>query len=398
MQKPRVGLVLSGGGVRGAYEVGVLAGIVEALGLGPEDEAPFDIYAGTSVGAINAAYMVAHADRGDLAIGNLVDLWKNLSVATHLRVNVRRSSGDSIIPRRGLLGRSFVDARPLELMVRRAASWEKLGQHIDEGRVRALLIAAFDIAGGHTTVFSHVAPGVDFRPSRDPRRRARFEPITPDHVLASAAIPILFPARKVGDSYYCDGGVRFNTPIAPAIRAGADKLVIISLERPPEPEEEQPKLDDYPSAALIAGKLLNSLLLDPFEYDLAILSRFNRLIHVLEENLSADEMKQVQKVLIESRGAPYRRLEPLVFVPSEDIGRIAGEHLRSNLDGWKLSSIPRFLLRRASREDATWEADWAAYLLFDGAFAGQLIDLGLKDARARAQDIRSFFGAEGAPP
>jgi NTE family protein len=395
----KVGLVLSGGGVRGAYEVGVLMGIVEALGLGPDDPSPFHVYAGTSVGAINAAFMVAHADEGDLAIGKLATIWKNLTVTSHLRLNVRRSSGESIVPRRGILGRSFIDARPLELLVRRSADFDKVNQHIEAGLVKGLLIAAFDIAAGRTTIFAHLAPDSEYRPTNDTRRRPIYEPITADHVLASAAIPLVFPARKLGTQYYCDGGVRFNTPIAPAIRAGSDKLVVVSLQRTPTEEESDHKLDDYPSGPLIAGKLLNSLLLDPFEYDLSVLARFNRVVQVLEETLTTDEMERVQAVLIESRGAPYRRLEPLVFTPSADIGELAGEHLRTHLDSWNLSLFPRFLLRRASRQDATWEADWAAYLLFEGAFAEQLIELGLADARRRAEDIRDFFARPvSAPP
>jgi NTE family protein len=392
MSRPKVALVLSGGGVRGAYEVGVIAGITEALGLEPGDRSPFDIYAGVSVGAINAAFMVSHAERGDLAIGDLCDIWRNLAVGTHLRLNFRPSAGDSVSPRPGMLGRSLIDARPLELLVRRSASWDKLHENIGAGLVSALLIAAFDLADARTTIFTELAPGMVFRPTVDRRRHARFEPITPDHVLASAAIPLVFPSRKVGDRYYCDGGIRFNTPIAPAIRAGADKLVVISLQVAPgaQPHHE---LDEYPSAALIVGKLLNSLLLDPFQQDLAILSRFNRLVQVLEQTLDQEEMQRVENVLIETRGAPYRRLEPLVFTPSADIGQMAGEHLRTHLDSWNLDRIPKFLLKRASRAEATWEADWAAYLMFDGSFASQLIDLGISDARARTSEIQRFFEA-----
>jgi NTE family protein len=390
MNRPRVALVLSGGGVRGAYEAGVLAGIFEALGLQPSDRCPFDIFAGTSVGAINAAFMVANAHRGDAAIQELCDIWRNLTPSMHLRLNVRRSSGDSLIPRRGILGRSFIDARPLELLVRRSADWDQLNANIDSGLASALLIAAFDIGAGRTTVFAQLAPGMDYEPTQNPLRRTLKTQVTADHILASAAIPLLFPARKIGERYYCDGGVRFNTPMAPAIRAGADKLVVISLQRP-EGEEEEHVLDDYPSSALIAGKLLNSLLLDPFRHDMAILARFNRLMQVLEDTLTPQEMERIQQLLEGMRGARYRRLGSLLFEPSDDIGRLAGEHLRNNLDGWNLSSIPRFLLRRASREDATWEADWAAYLLFDGSFAAELIELGLSDARGRRDEIRDFF-------
>jgi NTE family protein len=390
MSRPRVGLVLSGGGVRGAYEVGILAGIFEALGLGPGDRCPFHIFAGTSVGAINAAFLVANAHRGDAAIEDLCDIWRNLSPTMHLRLNVRRASGDSLVPRRGILGRSFIDARPLELLVRRSANWDQLNANVERGLASALLIAAFDIGAGRTTIFAQLAPGMEYQPTLTPLRMTIKSQVSADHVLASAAIPLLFPARKIGERYYCDGGVRFNTPMAPAIRAGADKLVVISLQRP-EGQEEDHVLSDYPSAALILGKLLNSLLLDPFRHDMATLGRFNSLMQVLEETLTPQEIERIHQVLEQQRGSRYRRLESLLFEPSDDIGRIAGEHLRTNLDGWNLSSIPRFLLRRASRADATWEADWAAYLLFDGEFAGHLIDLGLADARKRRDEIRAFF-------
>ena len=392
--EPSVGLVLSGGGVRGAYEVGVLAGVVEALRLTEQDRAPFSVFAGTSVGAINAAFMASNAHYGHMGVGTLMEIWRHLAVDSHLRVTARTRQGDAAGPQGGMLGRSFIDPRPLELLVRRAVSWDRLDENLQRGVVSALLVAAFNVGSGRTNIFTQLAPGVSFVPSRDPRRRPRFGRITADHVLASAAIPFLFPARKIGSHYYCDGGVRFNTPMSSAIRAGAEKLVVISLQAAPGPDEED-ELEDYPSTPLLAGKLLNALLLDPFQYDLEILARFNRLVEVLEETLTPEEMQRVQEVLTELRGTGYRRLEPLVFMPSVDIGKLAGEHLREHLGSWKLSRIPRFLLRRASQQDATWEADWAAYLLFDGSFAGQLIELGLADSRARAEEVRAFF--EAAP-
>ena len=383
--------------MRGAYEVGVIAGIIEALGLERDDHAPFEIFAGTSVGAINAAYAVANAHRGDLAIHELVDTWKGLRIHSHLRLHpwglvpgLRRSR------KRGeddeYLGKSLLDPRPLELLVRRSVSWERLHANVASGIASALFVAALDVATGRTTLFSELAPESPFRPSRDPRRQASFGPVNADHVLASAAIPLLFPARKLGDTYFCDGGLRFNTPIAPVIRAGADRLVVISTrstESRALPAEQV--IEQYPSVTFLAGKILNALLLDPMDYDLQVLARTNLLVDALEDALTPDSLAAVQRRLIEARGAPYRRLETLVFSPSEDIGKLAAEHLREHLDRWDLGRLPRWLLGRAAHEQATWEADWATYLLFDGLFGERLVDLGFKDARARKNEIRSFF-------
>ncbi len=209
-------------------------------------------------------------------------------------------------------------------------------------------------------------------------------------MLASAAIPLLFPARKVGDAYYCDGGVRFNTPISPAIRAGAERLVIISLQSEARAAPSAPP-DHSPTTQFIAGRLLNALLLDPFQYDLAVLQRLNRMVETLEEVVPPVEMARIQSLFEQLRDTPYRRLETLLFTPSEDLGRIANDHLKRHLASWKVGAFPRFLLKKAALDDATWEADWAAYLMFDGAYAGRLIDLGLEDARRRAGDIRAFF-------
>ncbi len=389
-----VGLVLSGGGMRGAYEVGVIAGITEALGVGARTNAPFEIFAGTSVGAINAAYCASNAHRGDMAVGELIEIWRGLRVQSHLRLHpwglvpsLRRSrntGGDEY------LGKSLLDPRPLELLVRRAVGWERLHANVASGMVSALIIATLDVASGRTVLFTELAPDSPFRPSPDPRRVASFGPVDADHVLASAAIPMLFPARRVGNAYHCDGGLRFNTPIAPAIRAGADRLVIVSTRSPLRPTEHH-GVEQYPSLAFLAGKILNALLLDPMDYDLQVLARTNGLVEVLEKALSADSLAAVQRKLIETRGAPYRKLKALVFAPSQDIGQIAATHLRDHLDAWELGRLPRWFLGKAAQERATWEADWATYLLFDGAFGEKLVDLGLADARARADEIRDFF-------
>jgi NTE family protein len=248
-------------------------------------------------------------------------------------------------------------------------------------------------------VFAEVAPGGSFSSSPSGLRISQVEPITLDHVLASAAIPLLFPTREVGSRFFCDGGLRFNTPIAPAIRAGADPLLVVSLSHPASASEIAEHEIEHNEAEgkdlgplFLMGKLLNALLLDPVKYDLQVLSRLNQLVEVLESSLDPHELERVQDVLVRTRGVGYRKLTTLVFSPSQDLGRLAGDYLRTSIRPADLNPVFERFLARAAREGMSQEADWASYLMFDGGFAERLIDLGRADAHARADEIRAVFG------
>jgi NTE family protein len=401
----KAALVLSGGGARGAYEVGVLAGMAEVLGLGERGAAPFDVFAGTSVGAINATYLAAHADRADLGVGGLVETWESLELSRDLRVDSAALLG---LPRsfpfpswpRGErarraehYGRALLDPRPLEQIVEKSIPWQRLATNVREGVVRALMVSALDVAGGRTTMFAQLAEGTTVVTSKDKRRVQREGPITSEHVLASAAIPMIYPARRIGDAYYCDGGLRFNTPISPAIRAGSTRLVVVSLLHP-NPPASRPRtaLAQYPNPLFLLGKVLNALLLDPVDYDLQVLSRLNRLIEVLEQTLAPDEFAEVMRVIEQERGLRYRHVRTLVFRPSEDIGVLAGEYLREEHPRWRgPARLLGSALRRARSIGQSVETDLGSFLLFDGGFARVLMDLGHRDATRRADEIRAFF-------
>ncbi|RME45761.1 MAG: hypothetical protein D6795_16240 [Deltaproteobacteria bacterium] len=385
-RSPRTGLVLSGGGARGAYEAGVIAGIVEVLGVGESDPPPFTIFAGTSVGAINAAFLAANGDRGDLGCQRLIEIWKGLCLQEYLRF---RPAGFLWRKARGCAyGPQLFDVKPFERLVSRQIDWNHLHDCIAEGKIDALVVAALDILDNRTTMFAELAPRVSFHPSRDPRRRGMLARIGPDHVLASSAIPLFFPARRVGSRYYVDGGVRFNTPLAPAIRIGADRLVVISLRsRQTRREGGEGELPD-PSLPFLLGKLFNALLLDPIIYDLQILERFNRLLRVLDEVLTPEEHRLLDRVFRETRGVPYRPLDTLVFEPSLDIGRLAGEHLRRGKGPGRLT---RRILSWFAPHEERGEADWASFILFDAPFVSELIMLGHHDALAQASKIQAFF-------
>lgn len=396
---PRTALVLSGGGARGAYAVGVVSALNEVLG---GLRSRLQIFTGTSVGAINAAHLAAYAHRDDLGIAELAQRYANLRLKTHLRPHlaglfgalVGRRSRLSIDPRRH--GTSLLDPRPFERIVYDDIPWDHLHQNVQDGLVRALIVSGLRISDGRTTTFTELSPGADFVFSHDPRRDSVVETITPEHVLASAALPLLFPARRIGKAYYCDGGLRFNTPMAPAIRAGAERLVVIALragKRSEDAPSAEVTLARYPKPFFLLGKVLDALLLDPVEYDLHVLGRLNRVVEVMEETMPPSAFERVQRVLEKDRGLPYTTIQTLVFRPSEDIGVLAGEYMRSEQPTRREAAIARIMLRHAGALGEHVEADFVSYLLFDGGFARRLIELGYRDALARANEIRAFFNA-----
>ncbi len=401
--KAKIGLVLSGGGMRGAYEVGIVAGIMEVLDPEPRSGPTFQIFAGTSVGAINATYLASNAGQADHGVERLAEVWNSLRLEDHARVRPFglarlpdalqrfRSKGEQPT------GNSLLDSRGIEVLVRRSIDWAKLHENIDNNVIDAVMVAALHVVSGRTTMFTERSPSCHIEPTRDERKATAFERITADHVLASAAIPLLFPTRRIGEHYYCDGGLRFNTPIAPAIRAGAERLVIVSVRHERSQREvaaaeasDAGKGGELSSVFLV-GKLLNALLLDPVAYDLQVLERLNQVMEVLEETLDADDLERIQRVWIKHRGAPYRRLKKLVFQPSRDLGRVAGDFIRKSLKTTNLRPVAKYLIEKLASDAPEPEADWASYLLFDGSFAHELIEIGRQDARDQAQKIREFF-------
>jgi NTE family protein len=365
--------------------------------------APFDVLCGTSVGALNAAYLASHAHVPDMNAPGLISQWQALDLSRHLKLDMwgvlgrkrklpqPTAAGDPLTGP-SFIGRSILSTGAIDELVEHAVLWDQLRENVQQGLVKALIVAALHITTGKTTLFAEMSGGATYKSTRDPRRTPLVGPISAEHILASAAIPLLFPARRVGSEYYCDGGVRYNTPIAPAIRAGAERLVVISLlSDAPDELDDTPlerRLASYESPVFLIGKVLNALLLDPLNYDLQILDRFNRLISTLEHALSPEEMARVNAVLEDNRGLAYRKVDTLVFRPSMDIGRMA----RARSKAIKSSMFSSWLLARTATLGTFWESDLLSFILFDKDFAHELIQLGRNDTVARAAEILRFFG------
>ena len=252
-KKSQVGIVLSGGGARGAYEVGLLAGMVEVLGLKPDDPPPFQIYTGSSVGAINVSFLAAHAHRGDMGTEALVEVWAGLNLAAHLRVDFFGFMG-----MRGLLrgrvgerdGRALLDPSGLERVVVDHIPWTALHDNIRQGFVHSLTVAALRVHDGQTTLFTELAPDAQFRPSRDPRRTVVEGSIDAATVLASAAILLIFRLER-WRVLVLRWWSAFQYAHCTRSKGGCRTPVVVSLLHDHQHTESPPKHSPYPSPILL---------------------------------------------------------------------------------------------------------------------------------------------------
>src|SRR4029079_4664364 len=207
----------------------------------------------------------------------------------------------------------IVNTGKLERVVRRLIPWGQITNNNRRGLFESLSVTATDIGSGKSVVFVQRAGGPLRKWRQDPFVRAQFVTMGCEHALASAALPILFPAVAVGDRFFCDGGLRQNTPLSPALRLGADKVLVIGLrQQPPEIPGQDEESMPYPGAAFLVGKILNAFLLDHIDYDLDRLRRFNAVIRAVREAAGPEDGARFDEVVTKMRGAPYRVVDELM--------------------------------------------------------------------------------------
>jgi len=395
-----LGLVMTGGGARGAYQAGVLKRIGEIPRVQSRGN-PFPIIGGTSAGAINGAGLAMGCDDFSLATHILAELWSRLRPTDVFRADVLAQARNSItwimdLSFGAILGggnaRSLLDATPLRHYLHAHLDCDRIQDNIKRGHLYALAISATNYNSGKSYLFIQGAKG---HPMWNRSRRVTLATkITVDHICASAAIPLVFQPVRLkttrGTAFFGDGCVRLQQPLSPAIRLGAQKIFAIGVrgENLEHQEEAAPGQKD-PSLAQVLGVLFNVMFLDHLATDVEHLERLNQLLrdgHIGETGLEGCEK--------------MRLLIPLLITPSVDLSELARQHQRDMpyLIQYFVSSLGR---------DAAACADLMSYLLFTKKYTQALIDIGYHDADERIDEIEGFlyssddssaYGDNGGPP
>ena len=392
--QPKTGLVLTGGGARAAYQVGVLKAVAKIKrDCGAPTSNPFPVIVGTSAGAINAAALACRADDFDAAVARLCEVWENFKAEQVYRtdsIGVIRSGarwltmmsiGWLIARWTRARPRSLLDNRPLETLLASLVSTAHLRKMMRERHLDALAVTASSYGSGLHVTFYDADAQIDIPPWTRSQRIAVRDEITVAHLLASSAIPFVFPAVALtvdGRIEYCgDGSMRQSAPISPAVHLGAQRILVVGAGRMHEPPGERPSSSDYPNLAQIAGHALSNIFLDALAVDVERLQRINNTLALLTDEARAS--------------TSLRPIEVLVIAPSQRLDDIAAKHLHA------LPVPIRAMLRGigvSGEGDDARGAALASYLLFEAPYTRELMALGEADTFARRDAVVGFFGWE----
>lgn len=377
----KAALVLTGGGARAAYQVGVLQAIRHIRGPLPGN--PFAILCGTSAGGINAAALAVYSADFNAAVRKVAWIWRNFRAHHVYRTDPAALLGAGLRWGSAIFAgwaiaqtpRSLLDNSPLQALLERTMDLSAIETAITAGHLHAVSVTVSGYTSGESLAFFSGHPSI--QPWRRAQRVGVRARIGVDHLLASSAIPFVFPAVRINREYFGDGSMRQLAPISPAIHLGADRILVIGSGR--LAEEGRQRTETYPSPAQIAGHAMSSIFLDGLAVDLERMERINDTLGAFTAAQRADA------------GVALRPIETLVISPSQRLDAIAGHHRES------LPPLLRFVLRSVGamrREGSTL----LSYLLFEPGYTRALMELGYKDAMARREEVERFLRIDRTAP
>ena len=375
------GLILSGGGARAAYQVGVLLAVKDIL---PPQNNPFPIIAGTSAGALNAVSLASTSDDFQQGVEHLQKIWGELTLNHVFRTGWGDLLGglyrilcsffrEGVDYHRPL---SLLDNSPLNHFLKQNIDFSGIQRNIDHGILKAISVAALGYSSSKSVNFFQGEEGLE--EWRRARRVGVKATLGMEHLLASSAIPWVFPTVRIDKEYFGDGAMRQSAPISAALHLGADKVFIIGVSgnRAAHSRHHQRVIKHAPSMAQMAGQMLNSAFIDSLESDIENLEKINDLVNLIPEQVRKDSCLSLRSV------------KTLIISPSKDIDKIAGRHIRY------LPKSLRFFLRSSGVSARRGGTAMASYLLFTPSFTNELIELGYQDAMWEKDNIKAFFDEE----
>lgn len=416
--KKKLALVLSGGGARGAYEAGIIHYIRTRLPPSISRRINFDILCGSSVGAINICFLGATAHNLEYQGQKAFELWNDLKQENIYRrgvgpltkfvgrtlsgvirnfLRIRSQDGNDIAPKK-VFFRGLLDTAPLPYFLRKAIPWKQIALNIQNGPLKAMSITTTNVHTGKMELFIDKRPEIHY----SGRHAAHFETLDVIHAMASAAIPIFFPAICIRGNYYCDGGLRLNTPLSPAIQLGADRILVVGLHH--KSERAEYKMEEAfdvcnipPTMGEMIGQVLKTIFVDRLDYDLVQLNRINQIIGWAEEVYGPEFLDRVNAHLatkpdrtdVAARG--LKRLEISAIFPSVDIRKVFAECVETgSLMRKGLTYFERILLGTLD-VDFNRGLDFLTFLLFMPPYLKKLLELGFEDAKAHHDKLAAFF-------
>ena len=377
MSGPRTALILTGGGARAGYQVGVLKAIRELL-RAPQRN-PFPILCGTSAGALNAASLAAAAEDFGAGVDGLLQVWENFRAhqvyrADPLSMGISGARWVSTLALGWLTRRSprsLLDNAPLRRLLADSLDLSRIGRAIDSGALHSISITCSGYSTGQSVSFFQGR--ADIEPWRRSQRVGAPTEISLDHLMASSAIPFVFPAVHLNREWFGDGSMRQVAPVSPAIHLGAEKILVVGAGQMAH-ESERPSGTLYPSLAQIAGHALSSIFLDSMSVDLERMNRINRTLSLIPEPVRREN------------GVTLRPIEVLTIAPSQRLDQLAAKHARA------LPWAVRAMLRGIGAMNPNGGA-LTSYMLFEQPYTRALIDLGYADTLARRDEVLQFLDA-----
>lgn len=417
-------LVLAGGGARGAYEAGVMRYVLDTLPRKTGVEARFDTFAGTSVGALNTSFLAATAHRPARSSQDLAAYWNHISMDKVIRYGVRdlfrlaeliTGRRWEAVPRRfARAGRphpgahlpvqGVFDTTPLHREMREVIPWRSLQRNIADGTLRGVALCATEVCTGKAVIFHQTRSHVSFQQARDPSKRSLPVWLGPDHALASAAIPFLFPSVQVDRICYVDGALHLNTPLFPAIRMGAERILVVSLSQEPRIRFNRSRMgcrsNAYPGAVFLLGRIVGAFTDQALDHELHRLEMFNELLATGDRLRGERFRANMAQVTRTFRNAAYRTIHTLHIRPSRDLNEVAVEAIQEAPEELLLPGPVGRGLQKVLLSRSFLESELTSYILFTPTYARKLLRLGYEDARRRREELAAFFGATpaGGPP